>query len=321
MTDNNKIKYKHVTLGYFETKGDGLEALVKYHNAHYDISTRTITFEEVFKQWSQYHFKTLNNKSATRTYKSAFNHAKPLHKMKFREIKTAHLECAIENAIVGSATKARMKSLFNLMYKYAIKHEIVDKNYAQYCDSVKVEKTEAKIPFNRDEIDILWENIYDIPYVDIILVCIYTGFRPTELTLIKTENVYITEGYIIGGMKTKAGTDRIVPIHPRISHIIKSYYRKGNEFLFSDHNDCTKVDKPLNYYKYKRRFDKVMYALKMKHSPHDTGHTFITLAKLCEFDEYILKRIIGHEIRDVTEGVYTHRSIENLKKEIRKLVY
>jgi len=51
------------------------------------------------------------------------------------------------------------------------------------------------------------------------------------------------------------------------------------------------------------------------------SHIFITQAKYCEVNEYILKKIIGHEIRDVTEAVYTHRSIEDLKKEIVKVEY
>ncbi len=36
-------------------------------------------------------------------------------------------------------------------------------------------------------------------------------------------------------------------------------------------------------------------------------------------DEYLLKIIIGHEISDVTEKVYTHRTIDELKLEIEKI--
>lgn len=48
----------------------------------------------------------------------------------------------------------------------------------------------------------------------------------------------------------------------------------------------------------------------MKHTPHEIRHTFITQAKSCHVNEYILKKIIGHEIRDITEKVYTHRRVE-----------
>ena len=57
----------------------------------------------------------------------------------------------------------------------------------------------------------------------------------------------------------------------------------------------------------------------MKHRPHETRHTFITKAKECNIDEYILKLIVGHTIDDITEKVYTHRTIEQLKAEMEKI--
>ena len=56
----------------------------------------------------------------------------------------------------------------------------------------------------------------------------------------------------------------------------------------------------LTYDKYRGRFDKVMMALNMKHTPHETRHTFITQAKKCQVNEYMLKKIIGHEVRDLS---------------------
>lgn len=57
----------------------------------------------------------------------------------------------------------------------------------------------------------------------------------------------------------------------------------------------------------------------MDHKPHDTRHTFITKAKEVDMNEYILKMIVGHEIRDITEKVYTHRTLEDLKNEMKKI--
>ena len=57
----------------------------------------------------------------------------------------------------------------------------------------------------------------------------------------------------------------------------------------------------------------------MKHHPHETRHTFITKAKKAGMDEYILKRIVGHAINDITESTYTHREIEELKEEMLKI--
>ena len=57
----------------------------------------------------------------------------------------------------------------------------------------------------------------------------------------------------------------------------------------------------------------------MTHRPHETRHTFITKVKSCGVDEYILKLIVGHAIEDITEKVYTHRTMEQLKSEMEKI--
>nr|DAT80564.1 MAG TPA: Int protein/DNA Complex protein-DNA complex, tyrosine recombinase.5A [Caudoviricetes sp.] len=36
-------------------------------------------------------------------------------------------------------------------------------------------------------------------------------------------------------------------------------------------------------------------------------------------DEYIIKLIVGHSIEDVTEKVYTHRTMKQLHTEIEKI--
>lgn len=319
--DDNGIRLKRETLGYYSTKKEALEALTSFNENPYDIKAESITFQEVYSKWSEEHFQTLNNKSAIRTYNAAFNHSKPLHDMRFKDIKVRHLEGTIRNANVGDATKARMKSMYNLIFRYAIKHDIVDKNYAELCNAVKVEKKNIKVPFSSDEVNKLWNQIDQVPFIDMVLIGIYTGFRPIELVSIKNKDIDFEKGYIIGGTKTEAGRNRIVPIHPKIEHLIKYRFNEENEYLFNDYNKLTKEVSPLTYDKYRGRFKKVMLAVGMTHNPHETRHTFITQAKYCNVNEYILKKIIGHEISDITESVYTHRSIETYIEEIAKIVF
>lgn len=315
----NNIKREKMILGYYCTKKEALSALTNYHENPYDIQTESITFAELYEKWSEEHFKKLNNKSSIRTYTAAFNHSKPLHNMRFKDIRPNHLEGVIENADVGDATKSRMKSMYNLIYRYALKYDIVNKNYAELCNSIKVERKKEKIPFSHNEIKMMWEHTEDLPFADMILVGIYTGFRPIELISIKNENIHLEEGYIIGGTKTKAGTNRIVPIKSEIKSIIKKKYNPDNEYLFNDYNAFEHEYTPLSYDRYRGRFSKVMTALNMHHTPHETRHTFITYAKKCKINDYILKKIVGHEIRDITEKVYIHRNIEELISEIEKI--
>lgn len=315
------VKLRRETLGYYSTKKEALEALTSFNENPYDIKTDSITFKEVYAKWSIEHFQTLNNKSAIRTYNAAFKHSLPLHEMRFKDIKARHLEGTIGNANVGDATKARMKSMYNLIFRYAIKHDIVEKNYAELCNTVKVEKKNIKIPFTTEEVNKIWEKVEEIPFADMILIGIYSGFRPIELVSLKNKDIHFDEGYFVGGAKTEAGRDRIVPIHPKIELLVRKRYSDENEYLFNDYNKMTGEIACLTYDKYRGRFNKVMKALGLKHNPHETRHTFITQAKLCDVNEYILKKIIGHEIADITESVYTHRSIETYREEIAKIKF
>ena len=78
--------------------------------------------------------------------------------------------------------------------------------------------------YSDEEIKTLWSKLYEINNVDIILIMIYTGLRPTELLEIQTENVHLDEKYMVGGMKTEAGKDRIIPLNDQIIPLVKNRY-------------------------------------------------------------------------------------------------
>lgn len=313
-------RQKYITIGYYPTKMDALQGLADYNANPYDISVNTITFSEVYDKWSEEHFKVIVP-SACRTWKSAYSYCKPLYTMRMRDIRVNHLEQTIREAEASDNIKGRMKSLFNLMYKYAMKHEIVDKDYAALCDSIKKPKPEIiREPFSDEEIQKIWDNIH-VPFADMVMIGIYTGFRPQELAILKVEDVDLDEQTIKGGLKTDAGRNRIVPIHPSIMELVRKNYETAKDMnsthLFND--ECGQQGTYLTYDKYRGRFNKVMKRLGMNHRPHDTRHTFITKAKAAGVNEYILKLIVGHAVEDITERVYTHRTIEDLRQEMLKI--
>ena len=77
----------------------------------------------------------------------------------------------------------------------------------------------------------------------------------------------------------------------------------------------------MTYEKYRQRFMKIVTRLSLNsdHRAHDPRKQFITMAKKFKVDEYAIKRIVGHEINDVTEKVYTQRDLAWLKSEIEKI--
>ena len=320
-----KSKQIRSTIGYYQSREDAMIALANYNENPYDIKADSITFSEVYEKWSENYFPTLSNPSSVRTVTAAYAYCNGLYDMRMKDIRVSHLEGTILNAQVGDSTKSRIKSLFNMMYKYAVAHDIVEKDYASVMfangNPIKRSRTKEVVPFSQEEIFLLWDNLDNIAFADMILIGIYSGWRPQELAILKVADINLEAGTMLGGLKTDAGKNRIVPIHPLIKPLIENRIKEAtamqSEFLFNDANG--QQGTYMTYDKYRKRFEKVMKYLKLTHRPHETRHTFITKAKACDVDEYILKLIVGHAIDDITEKVYTHRTIDQLRAEMEKI--
>lgn len=143
----------------------------------------------------------------------------------------------------SASMKNKIKSLFNLMLDYALEYELVDRNYSRTFnlteETIKEIQTVKKehIPFTDEEMNLLWEHVDDKMYVDAILIQCYSGWRPQELGLIELNSVGLENGTFKGGIKTDAGTDRVVPIHSKIHHLVERKYKEaeamGSIYLFN----------------------------------------------------------------------------------------
>lgn len=327
---------------FFKTYNDAYSALLEYNKNPYDLDN-DILLKELYEKWSDQYFETLRSDSSARTITSAWSYCSALYDIRVKDIRPRHIKWVMENGEVtiqrgkrkgekqkaSAGTKARIKSMFNLMLDYAQENEYVTVNYARFFDISKdiiVEKnksTRSHMIFPDAEMDVLWKNAGTIKYADLVLIQCYTGLRPQELGLITLDNVHLDEDYMIGGMKTAAGTDRIIPIHPKIKTLVKKYLDEArelkSEYLINAPDSINGLK--MTYDKYAHRFDTVIEVLHLnpEHRPHDPRTTFVTKAKKAGMDEYVLKMIIGHQITDVTEKYYTKRNIEWLVEEIKKI--
>ncbi len=195
-----------------------------------------------------------------------------------------------------------------------MENDIINKNYAEFIKVAKFEKKEKRI-FSKAEINALWENSDD-KRVQAILMMIYTGFRIGEITALTVDSINLDKGYIIGGEKTKAGKNRIVPIPPNIPELIDflqqwvSNVRKGRLF-------------PMSVGKFR---DDIFYAgltyCRINSddlTPHCTRHTFASLSAASGMRPENLQKIIGHSDYSTTAEIYIHQDLETLLKEMKKL--
>ena len=326
--------------GYFRTYNDAYAALVEYNKNPYDLEV-DITVKELYEKWSEEYFKTLKNDSSKRTIISSWSYCSSVYDMRAKDIRARHIKGCMDEGSVErkgvivrptAGVKSRIKSMFNLMLDYALEYEIVTINYARtfdISDEIIEEQNKAKrshIAFTEKELKILWDHQDDSKFIRVILFQCYSGWRPQELGLIKLENVDLENDIMIGGMKTKAGKDRIVPIHEKIKDFVKSFYEEaielGSKYLINCTDTKThKGNYKLTYDKYAYRYSSIIKLLNLnpEHRPHDPRKQFATMAKKYGVDEYAIKYMIGHEISDLTEKVYTERSNEWLKEEMAKI--
>lgn len=326
-------------VSYFETYNEAYEALIEYNRNPCDLEA-DITVMQLYEKWSDEYFKTLSSKSSERTITAAWKYCNSVYDYRVKDLRARHIKYCMEEGIANingvekkpsSHSKARIKSLFNLMLDYAVEYEIVDRNYARtfdVSDEIISDINQTKrnhIPFTKEEMETLWENI-NVPYVDVLLIQCYSGWRPQELGLIKLEDVDLVNWTFKGGLKTDAGRDRVVPIHPEIKAFVSKRYKEavslGSEYLLNACDSAThKRSIKLTYDKYQQRFKKIIKGLNLNedHRAHDGRVHFVTMCKKYQVDEYAIKYMVGHAIDDITEKVYTQRDVEWLKTEIEKI--
>ena len=70
-----KAKQLYTVVGYYPTRKKALTALAEFNTNPYDINAAKVTFEDVYEQWSEIHFKKIKD---TNGYKAAFNTSKDL---------------------------------------------------------------------------------------------------------------------------------------------------------------------------------------------------------------------------------------------------
>ena len=296
-------------LGYFETYNEAYEALIEHNRNPYDFK-EDITMNELFERWFKEYKEEGLHVTTYNTMRRSWDFCSSIYTLPVKNIKIRHIRYCIDEGYViekgvvkypSDQQKCRIKSMFNHLLDYAVNNELIATNPARAMTLPKNIRNGANNnvhheAFSDSELVELWRT--EFPLRDLMLIQIYTGFRPGELLELKPENINLEDGYIIGGMKTKAGKDRIVPIHPAIYPLLEK----------------TKGFENITYQKLNKA-----YANFHGHKPHDGRKTFITLAKKYNVDEYAIKYIVGHSISDLTERVYTDRELDWLREEIAKI--
>ena len=304
------------TLGYYETQAKAIKALADYNENPYDINLNDITLKEILDRFMK-NKKDMVEKSSLKSYKVWYNYLKPLYNKRMRDIRTLELQNFINSlSYLSTGSLKLVKSFIRMLFKDAMEMDIITKDYSEF---IKLPRHKPKIErkvFTDEEIALLLENVNELEYADVILILIYTGMRINELLKLHKSNVDLEQNVIIGGSKTEAGKNRIIPIHPKILPLITELMKNPTDYLITNSYGTGKI----SYNNYlEKKFYRIMEKLGMNHKPHDTRYTFATMMSDVSDDPTAIKTIIGHKFFDTTEKIYIQKDIERLRNEIDKL--
>lgn len=273
--------------------------------------THKLTFSEVYEQFYKWKFPegTKASYSSMESYRTACSNCKALHDRIFEDLKAPDLQKVIDKCTLKKQSRSIILTLFKQMYKYAVYSEIVSENKALYVQVNVEDDTEHGTPFSDEELQVLWQNTDDSE-VQLILIMCYSGWRIGEIPKL---SINLDERYYQGGIKTKAGKDRIVPIHPAVYDFVRSKVEfQGKLLVYTQKYHRDKFFYPT--------LERLGIVGSPKHTPHDCRHTFSTLCEKYNVRENDRKRMLGHSFgNDVTNAVYGHRTLEELREEIEKI--
>lgn len=316
-------------IGTFETKTQATEAIESFKKDDIRPDKLSMTFESLFNEWKTISYKNISRQTQD-NYNAAYKKLGDLYKMKFREIRTADMQKILDyygserqetdenNKSVtlppmSHSSLTKIKALLTQLYDYALKNDIVSKNYATLITLAKQHK-QKKDAFTESELIKIEKAIKSVPFADCILMMCYTGFRISEFLELKPSDY--KDGFLIGGKKTDAGRNRSVPVHPKIKSYVDMWTAKGGQVIIcKDNGEPYRSD----YFRRNCYYPALEQIGIRKLTPHCCRHTAATRFAAAGMRPEIIIEILGHEDYDTTVENYIHPDAKTLKDELNKV--
>ena len=310
--DENR-KQKREVIGYYETRKEAQLELINYLNNPLLYSGKT--FKDVKDLWYNAYVKnitdsTLNNNNSQLKKLDIFND------IKIKDLKLHVLQKFFDELECSYGTKSIIKSLLNLIFEYALKNDFIEVNKIKFIELGKNEKVLERKIFTSEEINILFDNVNSKKkYINlsfVVLILIYTGLRISEFLNLKVSDIDLKNRTInVFKSKTKNGI-RSIPISNKVIKLFNDNINYNQEYFYYS-NKNTKV----HYATFEKQFGKMLKLLELQeHTIHDTRHTFATLLNNANANSTSITKLIGHSDFSITENIYTHKDMEELRKAV-----
>lgn len=332
--ENGQVKGVRSTIGAFERRTDARNALDEW--LKHPTLKINYTLQQVYDDWSLAAFDLISMQTKT-NYETCWQKIKGypacnLADKQIKEITTGELRemlnyyakphnvqkggDAVEEKALSKSYISKIKALLTQMYRHAMENNIIDRNYAELVKLPKMEENKKRA-FSDIEFAILEQNWRTVPGGDAVYALCYLGFRVSEFCQLTQFSYDQKNKTLTGGLKTEAGKNRVVPIHPKIQPIIDAWASRGCQALY-----CDERGKPYNKDSFRIKvWNPVIRALGLPDdlTPHSARHTCGTRLSASGARPEDIQRILGHEDYSVTANTYINQDMDALRTAMQKM--
>lgn len=283
--------------------------------------TINMTLEDCHDLWKERDYPQLTAKGKE-TYDAIWPKFAPLKGMKMREITTETVQPLVDAEISKGRSRSqqeKIRSMYSLLCQIAMEKDIIDRNYATFL-RLSTQGTVVRDVFREGEIKAILEDAATCETSKIIAILLYTGFRINELLQMPLARVNIGAWYFVGGEKTEAGIDRIVPIVATIRPFVRYFYERADGNLFLSGymgNQSAGNFRRRDYYPTLERLGIRTPERTMR--PHSCRYTLATRGHSLGIDNDTLVKILGHADFDTTSAYYIQADLDKLHSEMSKI--
>ena len=268
-------------------------------------SPKTNSIPSTFDKFSNYFFeKFYKRKVCTTTYRVAMsnykNHVLPhFGDMPLKQITADKCQELLDRLIEEDKlrTEENVFTMLNMIFKAAVKHEVMAHNPIDMVFHTKHEREHGKA-LTKDEEKLLLSSTEGTPYQKMFAIGLYTGLRPNEHKTAVIDGDFI----VANNSKRKNGKVELkkIPITP----MLKPYLEDTTELYF------TRLEQ------IRHKFNGIL----PNHKLYDLRTTFYTRCMECGVAEVATKTFVGHALGGMAD-TYTDLSDDFLKAEGEKFSY
>ncbi|MBR2311105.1 MAG: tyrosine-type recombinase/integrase [Oscillospiraceae bacterium] len=304
-----------VCIGTFSTRHDAQKALERLTDVTVNDKFN-MTFAQVYERWHEEHKRKISD-SMDKNYQLAYKQCSQLHDMQMRKIlRSDYQACVIALEMQGKSKSScnKVRVLLGQLGRWAMEEGITLTNPAEDLNTVAKQKTTREI-FTEEDIKAIKQST--LHAADIALILISCGCRPGELFSVPLVNC--REDHFIGGSKTDAGKNRVIPIGPdgiaAYQKIRNHAIKKGCPLLIEGYEGQNKTAPNFT----KREWRDLMEEIgRQGMTPYSCRHTFITRAIRSGVELPVLEAIVGHVDRETTK-IYTHLHADDLVEAVQAI--